>query len=41
MQLRNSPGDSRTNSDVITHATRIAVPVPSGWKAQIAAYGLS
>ena len=34
-------GRSRTTSAVMIDATRIAVPVASGWKSQIAPYGLS
>ena len=40
-QLRNAAGDKRTNSDVMIDANKMAVPVPRGWKAQTAAYGLS
>ena len=36
----NSDAGSRTSSAVMIAATRIAVPVASGWKSQIAPYGV-
>src|SRR6516225_12130128 len=40
MQLRKAAGDSLTITAVMIADRRIAVPVPSGWKAHTASYGL-
>src|SRR5580704_14500732 len=40
-QRISSAAGRRTNTAVMSAASNIAVPVPSGWNAHTAAYGLS
>src|SRR5450631_1732583 len=41
MHRTNSAAGNRTTTAVMSAASNIAVPVPSGWNAHTAAYGLS